>query len=106
MNLSEKLKMAAQLDALGVDVIEAGFAISSPGDFAAVKGIASVVKRAVVASLARAVKKDIEEGTVRQVPLDQPIRRNLNVIYHKSKFLTDNMRSFIDLCKKYGKSVK
>ena len=52
------------------------------------------------------VKKDIEEGTVRQVPLDQPIRRNLNVIYHKSKFLTDNMRSFIDLCKKYGKSVK
>ena len=60
MNLSEKLKMAAQLDALGVDVIEAGFAISSPGDFAAVKGIASVVKRAVVASLARAVKKDID----------------------------------------------
>ena len=52
------------------------------------------------------VKKDIEEGTVRQIPLDQPIRRNLNVIYHKSKFLTDNMRSFIDLCKKYGKSVK
>ncbi|HJC75826.1 MAG TPA: LysR family transcriptional regulator [Candidatus Mediterraneibacter faecavium] len=52
------------------------------------------------------VKKDIEEGMVRQVPLDQPIRRNLNVIYHKSKFLTDNMRSFIDLCKKYGKSVK
>ncbi len=60
MNLSEKLKMAAQLDALGVDVIEAGFAISSPGDFAAVKGIASVVKNAVVASLARAVKKDID----------------------------------------------
>ena len=52
------------------------------------------------------VKKDIEEGTVRQIPLDQPIRRNLNVIYHKSKFLTDNMRAFIDLCKKYGKSAK
>lgn len=48
------------------------------------------------------VKKDIEEGTVRQIPLDQPIRRNLNVIYHKSKFLTDNMRAFVDLCKKYG----
>ena len=52
------------------------------------------------------VKKDIEEGTVRQIPLNQPIRRNLNVIYHKSKFLTDNMKSFIELCKKYGKSAK
>ena len=52
------------------------------------------------------VKKDIEDGTVRQIPLDQPIRRNLNVIYHKSKFLTDNMRAFVDLCKKYGKSAK
>ena len=52
------------------------------------------------------VKKDIEEGTVRQIPLNQPIRRNLNVIYHKSKFLTDNMRAFVDLCKKYGKSAK
>ena len=52
------------------------------------------------------VKKDIEEGTVRQIPLNQPIRRNLNVIYHKSKFLPDNMKSFIELCKKYGKSAK
>ena len=52
------------------------------------------------------VKKDSEEGTVRQIPLNQPIRRNLNVIYHKSKFLTDNMKSFIELCKKYGKSAK
>lgn len=60
MNISEKLKMAAQLDALGVDVIEAGFAIASPGDFAAVKGIASVVKNAAVASLARSLKKDID----------------------------------------------
>lgn len=52
------------------------------------------------------VKKDIEEGTVRQIPLNQSIRRNLNVIYHKSKLLTDNMKSFIELCKKYGKSAK
>lgn len=51
------------------------------------------------------VKKDIEEGTVRQIPLEQPILRDLNIIYHKSKFLTDNMNSFIELCKKYGKSV-
>lgn len=51
------------------------------------------------------VKKDIGEGTVQQIPLEQPIRRDLNIIYHKSKFLTDNMKSFIELCKKYGKSV-
>lgn len=52
------------------------------------------------------VKKEIEEGTVCQVPLDHPIVRNLNIIYHKSKFLTDNMKSFIEFCKKYGKSVE
>ncbi len=60
MNMSEKLRMAEQLDALGVDVIEAGFAIASPGDFQAVKSIAGVVKRATVASLARSLTKDID----------------------------------------------
>ncbi len=60
MNISEKLKMAEQLEKLGVDIIESGFAISSPGDFASVKGIASVVKKATVASLARCLKKDID----------------------------------------------
>ena len=60
MNISEKLRMAKQLDALGVDVIEAGFAIASPGDFAAVKSISEVVEKATVASLARCLKKDIE----------------------------------------------
>lgn len=49
------------------------------------------------------VRKDIEEGAVREVPLDLPIHRKLNVIYHKSKFLTSSMKSFIDLCIKYGK---
>ena len=49
MNMSEKLRMAEQLDALGVDVIEAGFAIASPGDFHAVKRIADYVKLATVA---------------------------------------------------------
>lgn len=60
MNFNEKLKLASQLERLGVDVIEAGFATSSPGDFAAVKGIAGVVKNATVASLARCVKNDID----------------------------------------------
>ncbi len=60
MNMSEKLEMAKQLDALNVDVIEAGFAIASPGDFTSVKEIARVVKHAEVASLARAKKEDID----------------------------------------------
>ncbi len=60
MNLNEKLQMAKQLEHLGVDIIEAGFAISSQGDFESVQGIARAVKRPIVASLARCAKKDID----------------------------------------------
>lgn len=60
MNLPEKLQMARQLDALGVDIIEAGFAIASPEDFKSVEAIAKVVEHAKVASLARCTRKDIE----------------------------------------------
>lgn len=60
MNISEKITLAKQLDLLGVDYIEAGFAIASPGDFAAVSEIAKAVENASVSSLARAVKKDID----------------------------------------------
>lgn len=60
MNLSEKIEMARQLDALGVDVIEAGFAIASPMDFKSVQTIAGVVTNCKVASLARCTKGDID----------------------------------------------
>ena len=60
MNLEEKLRFAKQLEALGVDVIEAGFAIASPGDFASVQAIASAVRNSTVASLSRALAKDID----------------------------------------------
>lgn len=59
MNLSEKIEVAKQLETLGVDVIEAGFAISSPGDFKSVEKIAAEIKTCTVASLARATQKDI-----------------------------------------------
>jgi len=62
MNLQEKIEVARQLEKLGVDVIEAGFAISSPGDFQSVKTVAETVKNARVASLARALKKDIDSA--------------------------------------------
>ena len=60
MTATEKLRMAHQLDALGVDVIEAGFPISSPEDFGAVHTIAKEVRRPIIAALARAEAKDID----------------------------------------------
>jgi len=60
LNKNEKLILAQDLERLGVDVIEAGFPISSPGDYEAVKEIASIIKQATVCGLTRAVKKDIE----------------------------------------------
>ncbi|SET48909.1 2-isopropylmalate synthase [Natronincola peptidivorans] len=62
MNLQEKLELAKQLERLKVDVIEAGFAIASPGDFAAVKTIAQSIKNSTVASLARALPGDIDRA--------------------------------------------
>jgi len=62
MNVHEKLRMAHQLDRLGVDVIEAGFPIASDGDFEAVKVIAAAVRRPIIAGLARACSPDIERA--------------------------------------------
>lgn len=60
MTLKEKVRIATALDNLGVDVIEAGFPISSPGDFEAVAAVAKSVKSAQVAGLCRARSDDIE----------------------------------------------
>lgn len=60
LNVEEKLEIAQQLARLGVDVIEAGFPIASPGDFAAVQAIARRVKGPVIAGLCRAVRGDID----------------------------------------------
>jgi 2-isopropylmalate synthase len=62
MTLSEKLRMAFQLDRLGVDVIEAGFPIASDGDFEAVREIARLIRRPIIAGLARATRQDILRG--------------------------------------------
>ena len=62
MNLEEKLQVAAQLETLGVDIIEAGFAIASQGDFDAVSEVAKQCRRVTVASLARAASADIERA--------------------------------------------
>lgn len=59
LNMEEKLVIARQLELLGVDVIEAGFPVSSPGDFEAVKAIAAQTKEITVCGLSRAVEEDI-----------------------------------------------
>ena len=60
LNAKEKIELALQLEDLGVDIIEAGFPISSPGDFSSVEEISKIIKNATVCGLTRAVKKDIE----------------------------------------------
>jgi 2-isopropylmalate synthase len=60
LNTEEKMKVAFQLEKLGVDIIEAGFPAASPGDFEAVEKISKCLKKTTVAGLARAIKKDIE----------------------------------------------
>lgn len=60
LNANEKVELALKLEELGVDILEAGFPISSPGDFKSVQEIAKVIKDATVCALTRAVQKDIE----------------------------------------------
>lgn len=62
LGIREKLEIARQLDRLGVDAIEAGFPIASPGDFEAVKLVSKEIKRPIIAGLARAVNKDIDRA--------------------------------------------
>ncbi len=60
MNTEEKIQIAVQLERLGVDIIEAGFAAVSPGDFDAISKISERVSKSTVCSLARAVDRDIK----------------------------------------------
>lgn len=60
LNTKEKIELALALESLGVDIIEAGFPISSPGDFESVYEISKIIKNATVCGLSRAVQKDIE----------------------------------------------
>tara|TARA_R110002153_G_scaffold30587_6_gene93840 strand:+ start:6794 stop:7963 length:1170 start_codon:yes stop_codon:yes gene_type:complete len=60
LDMDQKLVIAERLDLLGVNIIEAGFPVSSPGDFKSVEAIAKLVKNATVCGLTRAVRKDIE----------------------------------------------
>jgi len=72
LNTTEKVKLALELEGLGVDIIEAGFPISSPGDFQSVEQIARAVKNVTVCGLTRAVQKDIEVAAEALKPARRP----------------------------------
>jgi 2-isopropylmalate synthase len=72
MNTGEKLRLARQLEALGVDVIEAGFPIASQGDFEAVRSVAREIRGSTVAGLARARREDIEAALGALESADRP----------------------------------
>jgi 2-isopropylmalate synthase len=72
MDVPAKLAMARALDALGVDIIEAGFPIASPADSEAVRQVAAAVHRPVIAALARARRQDIEEAGQALAPAKRP----------------------------------
>ena len=72
MNLEEKLEVARQLARLGVDVIEAGYPVSSPGDFEATREVARVVRGPVIAGLARANEKEIDAAWEALRPAERP----------------------------------
>ncbi|MBN8875999.1 MAG: 2-isopropylmalate synthase [Sphingobacteriales bacterium] len=89
LNTKEKIQLALALEDLGVDIIEAGFPISSPGDFESVQEIAKVIRDATICGLSRAVYKDIETAAEALKPAKRPrIHTGIGTSdYHiKSKF--------------------
>ena len=96
MTPSEKLRLARQLDTLGVDIIEAGFPIASDGDFAGVRAIAAELRRPTVAALARAVTADVERAAR---AVERAHRPRLHVFLATSDLhLRDKLRITRDEC--------
>ena len=104
-----KLIIAERLDQLGVDVLEAGFPISSPGDFKAVEDISKLVKNARVCGLTRAVKKDIETAaealkSAKRSRIHTGIGTSENHIRYKFKSSRDEILERAVAAVKYAKS--
>ncbi|MEO6814567.1 MAG: 2-isopropylmalate synthase [Ginsengibacter sp.] len=105
LNAKEKIELALQLEDLGVDVIEAGFPISSPGDFSSVEQISKTITKATVCALSRAVQKDIETAAQALKYANQPrIHTGIGTSdYHiKSKFNSNRK----DILKRAAQCVK
>ncbi len=109
MNTPEKLRLATQLEKLGVDVIEAGFPAASPGDFEAVRAISQKVTKIQVAGLARTSKEDIDRawGAVREAayPRIHTFIATSDIhLKHKLKMNRDEVLKTAYDCVKYAKS--
>ncbi|MDG1966679.1 MAG: 2-isopropylmalate synthase [Flavobacteriaceae bacterium] len=109
LNTSQKLVIAKRLDKLGVDVIEAGFPVSSPGDFKSVVEISNIVENATVCGLTRAVKNDIEVAanalkTARRPRIHTGIGTSDSHIEHKFKSSREKIIEIGSQAVKYAKT--
>ncbi len=109
LNTAQKIIIAEQLDLLGVDVIEAGFPISSPGDYASVSAVSEIVKNATVCGLTRAVEKDIEVAAsalkdARKPRIHTGIGTSDSHIKHKFKSNREEILERVYKAVKYAKS--
>ena len=115
MSVEEKVEVAIALDNLGVDVIEAGFPVSSPVQMEGVKSVSRVVKNAAVAALARCVKKDIDaavealkdakRGVIHVFIATSPIHRQYKLRMSKERIL-ERVREFVSYAKKFSDLVE
>lgn len=107
--MSEYPFLMREKGSAGREILDACFSLNhlsvrplweSTSTQAIVSGVAAGLGVAVLPYLL--VKKEIAEHTVKQLTLLPPLKRDLHIIYHKSKYLTSNMNSFISLCRTYG----
>ncbi|MDA8587555.1 2-isopropylmalate synthase [Flavobacteriaceae bacterium] len=109
LNTSQKLVIAKRLDKLGVDIIEAGFPVSSPGDFKSVVEISNIVENATVCGLTRAVKNDIEVAakalkTAKRPRIHTGIGTSDSHIEHKFKSSREKIIDIGSQAVKYAKT--
>ena len=109
LNKEEKLIIAKELERLGVDVIEAGFPVSSPGDFKSVEAISNLINDAVVCGLSRAVENDIKVAaeaikTARRPRIHTGIGTSDSHIYHKLKLTPEKVIEKAVWAVKYAKT--
>ena len=115
LNAADKLTIARQLERLGVDVIEAGFAISSPGDFESIVEISRAVSESTICALSRAVEKDIVAAAESLREAKRPrIHTGIGVseshIVHKLRTtperILERARGAVELAKRYVEDVE
>ncbi len=109
LNTEQKVIIAEQLDALGVDVIEAGFPVSSPGDFKSVEAISKIVKNATVCGLTRSVENDIKVAAeaikyAKRPRIHTGIGTSDSHIIHKFKTTQEDILERAFAAVKYAKS--